>query len=61
METIAVVLMGIALFLLPIWLLISFIFAKNSIYPQKREWIIIALGVAVLVCFTVSVILGLIS
>lgn len=61
MENIAVVLMGIAIFLLPIWLLISFIFTKNSIYPQKREWVIAALGVTVLVCFTVAVVLGLIA
>lgn len=61
MENIAVVLMGIAIFLLPIWLLISFIFTKNSIYPQKGEWFIVALGVMVLVCFTVAVVLGLIA
>ena len=61
MENTAVVLMGVAIFLLPIWLLISFIFNKSSIYPQRNDWVVIALGVTVLVCFTLSVILGLMS
>ena len=61
MENTAVVLMGVAIFLLPIWLLISFVFTKSSIYHQKSDWVVIALGVTVLVCFTLSVILGLMS
>ena len=61
MGKISVILMGIALFLLPIWLLISFIFAKDSIYPQKREWVVFTIGAADVICFTAAVILGLIS
>ena len=61
MEKISLILMGVALALLPCWLIVSHIFAKDSVYPQKRDWIITVLGATVFICFIASVVIELVS
>lgn len=61
MEKISIILMGVALFLYPLWILLSAIFEKDSIYPQKRDLIIGGLGILTLVSFALAVIFGLVA
>ena len=61
METASLILMGIAMFLYPIWLILSHFFDETncSIYPQKSDWIIGILGTATLVCLALAIIFSL--
>ena len=61
MENIAIILMGIAIFLYPIWLLLSQIFENNSIYPKKSDLVIGALGILTIASLVLSVIFFLVG
>ena len=61
MEKMSIILMGIAIFLYPIWLLLSQIFENNSIYPRKSDWVIGALGILTIASFVLGVIFCLMS
>ena len=61
MENIAIILMAVAIFLYPIWILLSQFFENNSIYPQKNDWFISALGILTIGSFVLGIIFGLMS
>lgn len=58
METILLILMGVAMFLYPVWLMLGHFFDETncSIYPRKSDWIIGTLGILTLVCLILAVI-----